>query len=243
MRIRINIFLYLCFFMVAEMGARLNVEWPDTVKNLGLIEESAGAKTTEFYLVNKSRKKVRIREIQASCGCTEVTFDKRQLSKGDTAVIKVQYDPQERPSKFDKGIYVYLNEESLPEVLKIKGTVMASEETLQLFYPIGKGSLRFETDTIDFSEVKRGLKRREFLDIYNAGKVPVTPEIKSENNALTFDISPATLEPGETATITMYLDSSRLMWLGHKSLWFDVIWKDRRKEHREKINVEVTLLP
>lgn len=215
MRRILSLFL---IFSVAVAFGKVNVSWLNTDYDFGLIKESEGIKTGEFRFVNKGRKAVKINDVMASCGCTAVEFPKENIKKGEMGIIKVKYDPTERPGRFDKGIYVYLKGEEVPVSLRIEGTVMASDETLQLFYPEGTGALRFDTGSVDFSEMKRGLRRREFVDFYNSGTKPITPVFHSDTNALRMEVEPATINPGETGTMKIYLDSSKLMWLGEKEL-------------------------
>lgn len=235
-------FFWITLLLLASPSfAKLNIEWiGGEVYDFGLIKESKGIQTGEFKLVNRGRKSLTITDIKMACGCTKVDYTHGKIQKGDTAFIKVLFDPDERPGSFDKGIYVTLNKEKIPINLRIKGTVMASPATLKLFYPIGFGNLRFDTDTIDFGEMKRGLRRREFLDIYNSGLKSCRPEFSSRSNALRFELSPEEIKPGEGATLTVYLESSQLMWLGEKTVPIKVKWG---KNQEEELQVKVKLVP
>lgn len=196
----------------------LNVEWLNKEIDFGLINETDGKQTGEFRFVNKEKKPVEISFVKASCGCTDATFQKGKVSPGDTAYVKVAYDPEDRPGKFDKVIRVFFEKETAPVDLEVKGTVMASPETISLFFPYGEGDLHFETDTLKFGELPKGVRRRDYLDIYNSGRARIMPEFESDSEALTFTLSPEVIEPGESGTLSIILDSSRLIWTGEKTL-------------------------
>lgn len=223
--------------IVAE--AKLNVEWLGQVYDFGVINETDGIQTGEFRLVNKGRKGVRITEVKPACGCTSVEYSRDKFLKGDTAVIKVRFDPTERPGKLDKGIKVYLNDEEEPSNLRIKGVVKASGETLKLFYPEEAGDLHFDTGELNFGEIKRGTRRREFLEIYNSGEEVIYPEFSSDTDALSWEINPGCVYPGESSTLTLYLESRKLMWLGEKEVTLRAKWEGTEVE----IPVKVKLLP
>lgn len=208
--------------------AKTNYTWVNTEYDFGLIKESDGLQTGTFQLINKGGKPIKITEVRPSCGCTSVDFPLEKINKGDTAVITVSFDPEDRPGKFDKGIYVTLDKEDLPVNLRIKGTVLASQETLSLFFPAGTGELRADNATLDFGEIPRGVRRREFIDIYNSATESLTPEISSASNAISFSLQPTHIQPGEQATITVYIDTSKIPFTGLRQFPVLIKWGDRQ---------------
>ncbi|MCH5224938.1 MAG: DUF1573 domain-containing protein [Muribaculaceae bacterium] len=231
------IFLLFLFLPATVLG-KTDASWTAIDHDFGLIKETDGPKKVEFKFYNKGRKDIRITDVRPSCGCTAINYTEGKIKKGETGSVTITFDPEERPGKFRKTVAIYLNDEN-PIELSIQGTVMASPETLKLFFPNGSGNIRFDTDTLRFGELKRGLKRREFIDIYNAGSNPVSPHFNSDSNALIFELSQPEIPPGETATLTVYLDSRNVMWLGDKMLKISGSWKEGGIE----IPVTMTLTP
>lgn len=217
-----------------------NLEWMGKEINFGYIEESDGVKEETFRFINRSKKPIEIHEVKVACGCTEAEFPVTPVLPGDTAQIKIFFDPIDRPGKFDKGIYVFFKNEKLPVNLRIKGTVLASQETLKLFYPHSFGALRFDTLELDFGELNKGVKRRDFIDIYNSGKNSVKPIFSSPSPALTFDLEPPEIEPGGKATLVVYLNSSVLSFTGKKIM---EIYIELGEEKINLIRAEAVVLP
>ncbi|MCH5238638.1 MAG: DUF1573 domain-containing protein [Muribaculaceae bacterium] len=237
---KLHLFFFLLLFLsVLPLEAKTKVEWLNTEYDFGLIQESNGPVEGLFRFVNKGGKPVYIREVKPSCGCTSVNFTQGQIKKGDVGEIRVTFDAENRPGKFDKGIHVFLKDEAMPINLRIEGTVIASPETLQLFYPIERGNLHFDTDTIKFGEMKRGLRRKEYIDIYNSGTEPLTPHFSSASNALRMELEPTTIPPGEGGLLTIYLDSSQVMGLGERTLSLKGEWDNEVVE----ITAKVKLVP
>ncbi|MCH5226483.1 MAG: DUF1573 domain-containing protein [Muribaculaceae bacterium] len=237
MIVKLSLIFLLTLVSMVPLEAADNIEWLEKCIDFGVIKETDGVKYGEFRLVNHGRKKLEISQVKATCGCTELEYSQGKIGKGDTAVIKVAFDPFERPGKFDKGIYVFINDEKIPVNLRIKGVVLASPETLMLFFPYGEGDLRSDTDTVAFGEVTKGVRTREFIDIYNSGNKEITPKISSKDEALSWSIEPESIGPGETATATIYLDSSRVMWLGRKTFKLYL-----SEEENKELEVPVTAI-
>ena len=239
---KISTLLLFCLLSFTCVYAERNEEWLNTEYDFGLIKETDGVQSCEFRFVNKGKKAVKITDVKVSCGCTEATFTKGKIAKGDTAVIKVAYDPEERPGKFDKGIYVYIDHE-LPKRLNIKGTVIASPSTLQFLYPHNEGDLFFDTLDVNFGEVKKGNRSREYVDIYNAGTTAVDPYFEADSDALQIKLDPEKINPGEAAALTVILDSSRLNWTGEKQMAIKGKWQDNGEEREVEIKVKATIIP
>ena len=222
------------------MHSQTKVEWTEREYNFGLIEEAEGPVTGNFSFINTGEKPVEIADVKVSCGCTDVEYSSGKIQLGDTAFLKVTFDPEDRPGKFDKGIYVFFEGENIPVNLRIKGTVKASEETLKFAYPFSKGQLHFDVDKVNFGEVKKGIRRREFIDIYNSGDSPITPNFQNNSEALSYTLEPPTINPGDNSTLTIYLDSSLIPWTGFRTMEISGSWGETDKA---VIPIEMVILP
>jgi hypothetical protein len=95
------------------------VEYPEmSVKAL-----STGKKSTVIYkLKNTGKMPLIISRVDASCGCTVPTWDKKPVKPDEETEIKVEISPKETGA-FHKTIQVYCNVENRVIPLIIKGTV------------------------------------------------------------------------------------------------------------------------
>ena len=222
------------------LSAENNIKWINKNYDFGYIREEDGVSKGTFRFINKGKKPIEIKDVKVSCGCTETFFTKGLILKGDTAQINVSYDPEERPGKFKKGIYVFFKDENMPVHLGIEGVVIASPETLELFYPYCYENLCFDTMVADFGEMPQGLRRREFIDIYNSGSSPIKPIFQSDSDLIRVDFQPEEIRPGDKATLTIYLDSSAVMWTGNREYKIDINIDNRKIG---EITAKATILP
>jgi hypothetical protein len=80
--------------------------------------------TTKFKFTNNSDKPLILKNVQASCGCTQPTYPKEPIMSGATGEISVTYNAASM-GKFKKSITVTTNIEEAPIVLFIEGEVVA----------------------------------------------------------------------------------------------------------------------
>lgn len=81
--------------------------------DLGNIEE---ATTTEKQIpfTNTGKKELLIRSIQPNCSCVSASVSKTSLKAGESATLKISFDPQDRSGTQNKAITLYSNDPKNP---------------------------------------------------------------------------------------------------------------------------------
>ncbi len=79
-------------------------------------------KTANFILTNDGNEPLIIASAVASCGCTNLKYDKEPILPGKTSTISVTYNAL-APGAFIKSITLKTNACDQPVVLQIKGMV------------------------------------------------------------------------------------------------------------------------
>jgi len=93
-----------------------------TVYDYGTIRKGSANPAT-FTIMNTGAHPLVISRVSASCGCTNVSWDKQPVEPGKTASIRVEMTPEETGS-FSKTVEVYCNaKESLVKLTLIGTTV------------------------------------------------------------------------------------------------------------------------
>ena len=79
--------------------------------------------TAVFTITNTGNHPLIINRVSASCGCTNVTWEKQPVEPGQTATISVEMKPDET-GYFNKLIEVYCNAKESPVKLSTTGTTI-----------------------------------------------------------------------------------------------------------------------
>ena len=94
--------------MVAEQGAETTMEWIDSSKNLGRINEGQKVEIA-FRFKNTGNKPLVIHSVRPGCGCTVADYPKEPIAPGKEGQITGSFDSQGRQGLQHKEIYVSAN--------------------------------------------------------------------------------------------------------------------------------------
>lgn len=179
----------------------------DETYDFGVIYELDGTKTGTARVVNLGPDETYIRELRPSCGCTGADYDKEILAPGDTARISFSYNPVGRPGKFNKTVKVYFGDGDERATIHLEGRVLGSPQTLSANYPVEAGRLRLSEREVELRDLQRGLGRHVFIRMVNQSPDTITPVFENHYKALSIDVTPKVMPPGEIAMLGIYLNS------------------------------------
>jgi hypothetical protein len=180
-----------------------------TEHDFGVFKEEAGRQTYNFEVKNTGNQPLVIQNIQASCGCTTPEWTKNPIPPNGKGVITAIYDPQNRPGVFNKTLTVYTNSKPEVTVLVIKGEVTPREKTVEDLYTWPVGGVRFESNHMAFTAVKKTEKKSRTMEIINTSKEPVKIEFDGLPAHLELKANPVTLQPGQKGVIEGTYDGTK----------------------------------
>lgn len=186
---------------------RAEVKLLDPDYNFGVIRETDGEQTGIARLVNMGPEATYIRDVRPSCGCTGAAYNDNLLQPGDTTTVSFTYNPAGRPGKFSKTVKIYVGDGEERHVIRLSGHVVGSPQTLSRNYPVECGPLRLSERIVDMRDVKQSYGRHSFIRIVNQSMDTVHPEWDYSNPALSLDLAPAEIAPGEIGTFGIFLNS------------------------------------
>lgn len=178
--------------------------------DFGAFDEDTGIVYCEFRMVNEGSEPMAILGARANCGCTRPEFSTAPVAPGDTAVVRVGYDPKGRPGRFAKKIYVDCSAAPERSTLTITGTVIGSSNTLRSRYPIEIGPVRMRTSTIPYGRVLKGETMGQYIDAYNASADTLRPRVANPPKGIVVSVQPAEVPPGQQFILSTILHSNRI---------------------------------
>jgi hypothetical protein len=195
------LFVLMILAMVSGLNAQPKLDFDHVRHDYGAIKEEAGKQEAVFNFTNTGDSVLVITRVQPSCGCTASDYTKAPVPPGGKGYVTAVFDPRGYSSRFAKSISVFSNAKPAVTVLIIEGQVTPREKTVEELYTFAVGPVRFESNHLAFTTIKKTEKKIKVMPIINTSKEPATIEFEGVPSHLTLKTSPATLKPGEKGLI------------------------------------------
>ena len=137
-------------------------------------------------------------------------WTREPVAPGAKGIIKVSYDPKNRPGVFNKTIRVSSNAENADIVLTILGDVTPRARTIEEDYPNEIGPLRAKTAHIAFTSIKEKSIRKDSTEIINNSDQPVQLSFKTPPPHLSAVFKPAKLAPKQKGYLVVTFDANKI---------------------------------
>jgi hypothetical protein len=200
----------LIFGITAESQiATTQMKLSATTHDFGTFKEEAGRQTFDFMVTNTGTEPLVIQNVVASCGCTTPEWTKQPIPAGAQGKVTAIYDPKDRPGQFNKTLSVYTNTKPEVSVLVIKGEVIPHEKTVEELFTFAVGKVRFESQQLAFTNVKKTEKKMRVMQVINTSAEPVKVEFDAVPSHLTLKANPETLKPGQKGLIEGTYDATK----------------------------------
>lgn len=203
------VFLAVLAMAAPVSGAEGRIRWITERYNFGAFAEDDGPVTCRFLMVNDGPAAVSIVSARATCGCTQPKYPVSSIAPGDTAAIEVTYDPQGRPGRFEKQVYVETSGTPRKSKLVITGIVIGSGETVARRFPVDLGPLKVTHPTVMLGEVNKGHIKTVYFEGYNRSADSLRVKIVKAPAYLEAIPVPTVSAPGEQSTIVFYVHSDK----------------------------------
>jgi len=201
---------FVSVFGVVSLVAQPNLQVSEYEHDFGVFREDAGRQTYNFEVTNTGNAPLVIQNVVASCGCTTPTWTKTPIPPNGKGVITAIYDPAGRPGAFNKTLTVYSNANPGQVVLVIKGEVKEREKTIEELYTWPVGQVRFESNHLAFTTIKKTEKKIKVMPVINtSSKEPVKIEFDGLPAHLQLKANPETLKPGQKGVIEGTYDATK----------------------------------
>ncbi len=233
--------LVLCLpFVNQAQTSKSRIAFEKLQHNFGTFKEELGIQTVAFNFKNDGTAPLILNNVQASCGCTTPEWTREPVAPGAKGLIKVSYDPRNRPGVFNKTIRVSSNAENADVVLTIQGEVTPRARTVEEDYPTQIGPLRAKTNYIAFPSIKENQIKKDSTEVINTTDQPVLLSFKTPPPHLNAVFKPAKLGPKQKGYIVVTFDATKIKTYGFIShrIYLNV---DGQDDYRNSIAVSTTL--
>jgi hypothetical protein len=245
MKIRITLLLALlvCLPFVNQAQtttAKSHITFEKLQHNFGTFKEELGVQSVEFKFKNEGSVPLILNNVQASCGCTTPEWPREPVAPGAKGLIKVSYNPRDRPGVFNKTIRVNSNADNADVVLTILGEVTPRARTIEEDYPNEIGPLRAKTNHIAFVQIKENQIKKDSTEVINNSDKTVQLSFKTPPPHLSAVIKPAKLAPKQKGYIVVTFDATKIKAYGfvmHR-IYLNV---DGQDDYKNSIAVSTTL--
>jgi len=196
-------------FSVRAQVATTKLQFSATEHDFGTFKEEAGRQTFDFIVTNTGKEPLVIQNVQPSCGCTTPDWTRQPIPAGATGKVTAIYDPANRPGPFNKTLTVHANTQPEVTVLVIKGEVLPHEKTVEELYTFQVGGIRFESNHLAFTNVKKNEKKMRVMQLINTSQAPIKVEFDGLPAHLTLISNPETLKPGQKGIVEGTYDATK----------------------------------
>jgi hypothetical protein len=185
------------------------LKFSETQHDFGVFREESGRQTFDFVVANTGSQPLVIQKVTASCGCTTPSWTKSPIPPGGKGKVTAIYDPVNLPGVFNKTLTVYTNTKPASTTLTIKGEVTPREKTVEELFTFPVGKIRFESNNLAFTNVKKtGIKNKE-MQIINTTSSPVKVEFEALPAHLKIKAEPEILKPGQKGLVIGTYDATK----------------------------------
>ena len=196
-------------FTASAQVAETKMQLSTTEHDFGTFKEEAGRQTFDFIVTNIGTQPLVIQNVVASCGCTTPDWTKQPIPAGGTGKVTAIYDPKDRPGQFSKTLSVYSNSKPEVVVLVIKGEVIPHEKTVEELFTFAIGAIRFESNHLAFTNVKKTEKKIRVMQMINTSQAPIKVEFDALPPHLSLKANPETLKPGQKGLVEGTYDANK----------------------------------
>lgn len=193
------------------------ISFLEVAYDFGNIEEHAGEVKVDFEFINKGEGPLLISDVEASCGCTVPTWTADTILPGKSGVVKVAYDPTNRPGGFNKTVTVTSNGKQAVTVLSIEGMVLPTPGDLASQYPLRIGGLNFRKDALQFGNITQEKPVAKSIEAYNStDRIIAFTGSSLGPKHINISFEPQAINPGQVGFINITYDG-RLSRIGYNS--------------------------
>ncbi len=196
-----------------------------------------------FKIYNDGTAPLTLTDVETDCGCTVAQWSREPIAPGAAGVITATFDA-ELLGHFEKQVLVFTDAAEEPYTLTLSGDVVRERKGEAENFPYHIGDIYLDTDNVEFDNVRKGDMPVKVINVFNAGRLSLEPELMHLPKYLTATADPQVIRPGRTGRLYLTLNSELLRSYGltQTNVYVSRFPGDRVNRNNE-VFVSITLLP
>ncbi len=228
--------------IITTAMAQPAITFKEMIHDFGSFPEKGGKVTYDFSFTNTGNEPLIISNVRSTCGCTVPQYPKEPIAPGASGIIKATYNPQGRPGKFNKPIYVTTNASAERVSLRIKGVVIR-DEAPKIKNPYKIGNLSLRSLHLALFETPKGQVKSGEIIIRNEGNAQLLkPIFKNVPAHITVEMLPNTLAPREEGVLKITYNPDQVNDWGFQQDEFELGFNNSNPKEFNTITVTANLL-
>jgi len=208
-----KIFSILSMALIAGvmMAQQPVITYEKTEHDFGKIHEEDGRVTVVFTFRNEGMSPLILSNVRASCGCTTPDWTKEPVEPGQTGSIKVTYNPNGRPGRFQKTVTVTSNATEPTTKVYIKGEVIPKPAKPVNKYTIEVGALNMKEKVLNLGTIYKGQNKNGELEIANLKQEEHTVDLATNaaDSYMIHQVTLPTIKPNETGKFIFAIETAK----------------------------------
>jgi hypothetical protein len=188
-------FLLICFPGYSRPDSP-SIHFENTAFNFGTVREEDGVLQHEFLFFNNGDGPLVVANVSASGGVSVTRWTRSPVMPGDTGTISLEYDPVNKPGRFNRSITITSTGTPSRVVLRLLGNVIRRERTPEEMYPGEIGPLRLKSSHISFGHVAPGSVITDSVQVINLSGEILDISFSHIPGHVSVEAVPRKLEPG-----------------------------------------------
>lgn len=174
----------------------------------GTMNEDDAPRTFTYRFRNAGDEAIRIKRLVSTCSCASASASRMEIPSGESAEIKVRYNPKGHPGRFERKVFVYTEDSQDPAAVLRLSVHVESGADLSGEWPVQMGTIRLRRSEVTFHGGDRAAEKMRFINI---GEKPL--QLQCEDAflpaCLSFRTEPEIVQKGETGEIVISYDPSK----------------------------------
>ena len=207
--VAITIMVLISASLLHAQQKQAHISFEKNIHDFGTIKEENGKVTHRFVFSNTGSTPLVLTEVRPTCGCTSPEWTEQPIMPGQKGYIDATFDPARRRGGFNKSIIVRSNGQPSTVVLRITGSIIPRELTVEEKYPRATGDFRMKSNHLAFVRVFSNQQKIDSIPVINTGERDLRISFTDVPSHVELKTVPETLKPGEKGIIWGRYDATQ----------------------------------